>query len=179
LRKWLTLYGDSLVVDEISPIGSTRATVNPGVYLPQIPKAPKLEFRAEYLRSAQTHEFAPGFVYYGERRYRSGYTNDGNLLASWIGRAGTGGQAWLTYSVSPRTQLQLGYRHQEVNPDFIEGGHLNDFSARGDLTLSSELALSGSVQYEQWRFPVLSADGQSDVTASFQFTFYPHWRIRK
>jgi hypothetical protein len=66
-----------------------------------------------------------------------------------------------------------------VNPDFIEGGHLNDFSARGDLTLSSELALSGSVQYEQWRFPVLSADGQSDVTASFQFTFYPHWRIRK
>jgi len=179
LRKWLTFYGDTLVVDEISPIGSSRATVSPGIYLPQIPKVPNLEFRAEYLRTAQTHEFAPGFVYYGLRRYRSGYTNEGNLLASWIGRAGTGGQAWMTYSFSPRTRIQLGYRLQDVNKDFIEGGRLADYSARGELTLSSGLALSGYVQYEQWKFPILSATGQSNVTASFQFAFYPHWGIRK
>ena len=38
LRDWLTVYGDSLVVDEISPIGSSRPTLNFGVYLPKIPK---------------------------------------------------------------------------------------------------------------------------------------------
>ena len=31
IRDWLTVYGDALTVDEISPIGSTRATVNPGI----------------------------------------------------------------------------------------------------------------------------------------------------
>ncbi len=36
LRNWLTFYMDSMVVDKISPIGSTRATVNPGMYMPRI-----------------------------------------------------------------------------------------------------------------------------------------------
>jgi hypothetical protein len=58
------------------------------------------------------------------------------------------------------------------------GGAAVDYSARGDVMLGSNLSLSGFVQYEQWRFPVLSATSQSDVTAFFQFTFYPHWRIR-
>jgi len=179
LRRWLTLYNDSLVVDEFSPIGSSRPTINPGIYLPQVPRLQKLEFRAEFVRSAQTREFAPGFVYFGVRRYRSGYTNEGNLLASWIGRAGTGGQVWLTYSVSPRTRFQAGYRHQVVNKDFIEGGHLSDFSAQGDILMSSHVSFSGFLQYERWRFPVLSTTGQSDVTASFQITFFPQWVGRK
>jgi hypothetical protein len=179
LRKWLTIYNDSLVVDEISPLGSSRPSLSPGIYLPQLPRLAKLELRAEFLRTNQTHEFAPGFVYYGVRRYRSGYTNDGNLLGSWIGRAGQGGQAWLIYSLSPRSKFQLGYRHQEVNKDFIRGGHLNDFSAKGNLMLSPDLALSVLLQYEQWRFPILSPIGQSNVMASIQLVFYPKWRVRK
>jgi hypothetical protein len=177
IRDWLTLYLDSLVVDEVSPIGSTRATVNPGIYLPQIPKIPKLEFRAEGIHEPFTTEFEPGFVYYGMRRYRSGYTNDGNLLASWIGRRGMGGQAWLTYSFSPRSLVQMGYRQQQVARNFIGGGRLADYSARADLQLSSTLTFSGLVQYEQWKFPVLSSNSQSNVTASIRFTYYPHWRI--
>ena len=153
--------------------------MNPGIYLPQIPKVPKLELRAEFLRTAQTHEFAPGFVYYGIRRYRSGYTNDGNLMASWIGRAGEGGQGWLTYSFSPRSKAQLGYRLQEVSKDFIGGGRLVDYSARGDVLLAPRVGISGLLQYEQWRFPVLGPDRQSNLTAAVQFTFYPHWQIRK
>jgi len=179
LRNWLTIYNDSLVVDEISPIGSSRPTINPGVYFPQIPKVPKLELRAEYLRTAQGHEFAPGFVYYGVRRYRSGYTNEGNLLASWIGRAGIGGQAWVTYSVSPRTRFQFSYRHQEVNKDFIEGGRLNDFSIHGEVKASPAVSFSGFVQYEEWKFPILSSVGQTNITSSLQLTFYPHGQWRK
>jgi hypothetical protein len=179
LRNWLTFYLDSLVVDEISPIGSTRATVNPGIYLPQLPKVPKLEFRAEGINESRDSEFAPGFVYYDLRRYRSGYTNDGNLLGSWIGRAGRGGQGWLTYSFSPRDQLQVGYRLHDVANDFIGGGRLADYSASGKFTPFPELTFSGLLQYEQWKFPVLSPGGQSNVTASLQLTYCPKWRIGK
>jgi hypothetical protein len=179
LRKWLTVYTDTMVVDEFSPIGSTRPTLNPGIYLPQIPKIPKMELRAEGLHESLTDEFAPGFVYYGLRRYRSGYTNDGILMGSWIGRAGRGGQAWLTYSFTPRSKFQLEYRHQEVSKLFVGGGRLVDYSAHGDFMLSSNIAVSGLLQYEQWKFPVLSAIKQSNVVASIQMTFYPKWQIRK
>ena len=179
LRKWLTVYNDSMVVDEFSPIGSTRPTLNPGIYLPQIPKIPRLELRAEGLHESITDEFAPGFVYYGLRRYRSGYTNNGLLMGNWIGRAGRGGQGWLTYSFSPRSRLQLGYRQQMVSKDFIGGGRLNDYSARGEFMVGRDLGVSGLVQYEHWWFPVISTTAQSNVTASFQVTFYPHWQLRK
>ena len=177
LRNWLTVYLDSLVVDEISPIGSTRANVNPGIYMPQLPSLPKMEFRAEGINESRANEFAPGFVYYDLRRYRSGYTNNGNLLGSWIGRAGRGAQSWLTYSFSPRNQFQLGYRLQDVANDFIGGGRLVDYSASGKFTPFPELTLSGLLQYEQWKFPVLSPNGQSNVTASLQITYYPRLRI--
>jgi hypothetical protein len=173
LRNWLTFYGDALAVDEISPIGSSRATVHPGIYLPQLPKIPKLELRAEGINEPLTTEFAPGFVYYGLRRYRSGYTNDGNLLGNWIGRAGRGGQGWLTYRLSAQSDFGLGYRLQEVSTAFIGGGRLEDYSARGNFALRSDLSFSASVQYEQWSFPVLATTRQSNVTASFQLTFYP------
>src|ERR1700722_3552128 len=179
LRNWLTVYLDSLVVDEISPIGSARASGHPGVFLRSLPKVPKMQLRAEGINESRASEFAPGFVYYDLRRYRSGYTNDGNRLASWIGRAGRGGQGWLTYSFSPRTRVQLGYRLQDVSKDFIGGGRLADYSASGDFTPSRNLTVSGWLQYEQWRFPVLSPGGQSNVTASLQLTYYPHWRIGK
>lgn len=175
IRKWLTIYSDLLTVDEYSPIGSTRANVNPGIYMPQIPGIQHLELRAEGLHESLADEFAPGFVYYGVRRYRGGYTNDGNIMGSWIGRAGRGGQGWLTYSFSPRSKLQFGYRLQEVSSEFLEGGRLADYSAKADIFSGRAIALSGYFQYEQWRFPLLALDRQSNVTASFQITYSPRW----
>jgi membrane-associated phospholipid phosphatase len=179
IRNWLTVYGDALTVDEISPIGSTRATVNPGVYVPQFPKLHNLQFRAEGIHEPLTNEFAPGFVYYGVRRYRSGYTNAGNLMGNWIGRAGRGAQGWLTYSFSPRSKLQLGYRLQEVSHQFLGGGRTADYSGAFDVILSDLLSANGFAQYEQWRFPVLSTNKQSDVTVGFQLTLHPRFKIQK
>jgi len=116
LRNWLTFYFDSLVTDEVSPIGSTRANVNPGIYMPHMPRIPKLELRAEGFNESRTKEFAPGFVYSDNRRFLDGYTNDDVLMGSWIGKAGRGGQGWLTYWLSPRNKVQLGYRLQGVSP---------------------------------------------------------------
>jgi hypothetical protein len=179
LRNWLTLYMDSMVWDEISPIGSTRANVNPGIYMPRIPKSPKLGLRAEGFNISRADEFAPGFVYYNGDRYRSGYVNDGNLLGSWIGRAGRGGQGWLTYWFSPRNKLQVGYRLQTVSPAFIGGGRLADYSAQSEFMVGTSVSISGLFQYEQWRFPIISAIRQSDITASARLTFYPHWRLSR
>ena len=100
-------------------------------------------------------------------------------MASWIGRAGRGGQGWLTYSWSARSNLQLGYRLQTVSPAFIEGGRLADYAAKTEFMVGPQLAVSGLVQYEQWRFPVLNLNRQSNVTAALQLTFYPNWRIGK
>jgi len=173
LRNWLTLYMDSMVWDEISPIGSTRANVNPGIYLPQIPKITKLELRAEGVNISRANQFPPGFVYFNADRYRSGYVNNGYLLGSWIGRAGRGGQGWLTYWLSPRNKLQVGYRLQTVAPDFIGGGRLADYSARSEFMVGRNISVSGFLQYEQWRFPLLALAPQSNVTGSVQLTFYP------
>jgi membrane-associated phospholipid phosphatase len=197
MENWLTFYLDSLVVDEISPIGSTRANINPGIYLPRIPKIPKLDFRAEGINESRTTEFSPGFVYFDARRFRGGYTNQGVLMGSPFGRAGRGGEGWLTYWISARNKLQLGYRLQNVAHNFVcaqpagpdysalpgtaapsGGGRLADYFLQSEFLLHRNVSLSGFFQYEQWNFPVLNPTRQSDVTASVQLNFYPrlHWR---
>ena len=179
LRKWLTLYRDSLAVDEYSPLTSTRPSLNLGLYMPMLPKLHRLDFRAEVIGTPHTHEFAPGFVYWDFRRYRDGYTNDGNLLASWIGRAGRGGESRLTYWFSPHSTVQFLYRYKKVDRDFLEGGHLDDFAISPQLRFRNDISISGMLQFEHWYFPLLAASGQSNTTAQVQLTFFPHFQFRK
>jgi hypothetical protein len=179
LRDWLTVYLDAMTWDEISPIGSTRANVNPGIFMPKVPKMSNLQLRVEGFNISRTKEFPIGWVYFNGDRYLSGYTNGGNLMGSWIGRAGRGGQGWLTDSFSARSSLQFGYRLQTVAPNFIGGGRSVDYLGQGNLSLGRYISLAGSVQYEQWKFPVLNPERQSDVNASIQLTFHPRWQIRR
>jgi membrane-associated phospholipid phosphatase len=172
LRNWLTIYLDALVTDEISPVGSRRADLSPGIYAPQIPRLAKMEFRAEAMNESRTREFAPGFVYSDPRRFLGGYTNQGLLLGSWIGRAGRGGQGWLTYRLSPRDSIEFSYRLQGVAQNFLEGGRMADYSGRGEFLLRGRLSVGGLVQYEQWKFPALSPTPQSNFSAAAQLTFY-------
>ena len=174
LRNWVTVYTDSLVGDEVSPLGSTRPMLNPGLYLPQFPKLPKLELRVEGFKA----EPRLGTIYI-DRRYHSGYTNDGNLMGSWIGRQALGGQAWVKYSFSARTSVQVGYRNQEVDHYLAGGGRLNDFSAATECRLGAGTALAARAQYEEWNFPALRPGPESDFSASVELTFHPGLRWRK
>src|SRR5579864_6973849 len=180
LRNWLSVYVDSLVVDEYSPIGSTRPSVNPGIYLSHFPRIPKLDLRVEGFKT--DHPVAsccfPGSVYW-DLRYNSGYTSDGNLMGAWIGRAGYGGQAWSTYSLTPRTKFQIGYRHQETDRAFIGGGRLVDYSAGAEVEITRDVSLAGLLQQEQWNFPVLLPTARSNTTAQFEVQFHPHWKVQK
>jgi membrane-associated phospholipid phosphatase len=174
IRKWLTIYTDSMVGDEVSSLGSTRPMLNPGIYLPQAPKLPKLELRVEGFKADPRLG-----TMYTDRRYRSGYTNDGNLMGSWVGRQALGGQAWTKYSFSPRSSVQLGYRHQEVDKFLAGGGRLNDFSLTAACRMGRQMELSGRAQYEQWHFPALRSGPESDFSTSLQLTYHPGQRWRR
>lgn len=174
LRNWLQVYVDSMVIDEYSPLISNRPAINPGIYLPRLPKLHNLELRAEGVTTDLNvpDHFGAG-AFYWDARYRSGYTNDGNLIGSWIGRRGRGEQAWLTYHLGPRRSLQFRYRHHDVDKSFLGGGRLQDLAVSSEWSLTKNIGLSGSVQHETWSFPLLSPAEQSNVAVSFQMTLWP------
>ncbi|MFZ1205994.1 MAG: capsule assembly Wzi family protein [Candidatus Acidiferrales bacterium] len=177
VRNWLTLYGDAFTDDEISPWRNwNKAAVVAGIYMPRIPKIPKLDFRAEGLYTdppAMQPSLQHGFFYYNSR-FVSGYANGGDLIGSWVGRQGQGADAWATYWFTPKDNVQLNFRHEKVSKGFIpNGGTITDAGASASAWVTSSLSLSGSVQYETWDFPVISPTRQTDVTTSFGVTFWP------
>ena len=104
------------------------------------------------------------------------------LIGHTIGRAGHDRQAWITHTLSPLNEVQLGCRlHtvQQASKKFIGGGRSVDYSARTESMLSSRVGLSTFVQHEQWKFSVLSATARANTTASDQLIFYPDWSVRK
>lgn len=58
-----------------------------------------------------------GEFLYWEQVQRRGYTNKGFIMGDWIGRESKGGQAWLTYHLSPGEQIQLAYRGAKAAKD--------------------------------------------------------------
>lgn len=90
-----------------------------------------------------------------------------------MGRQGRGEQAWLTYHFSLRKSLEFGYRHNNVDKVFLEGGALGDLTLRADWEFGREFDASANVKQENWQFPVLSPAHNSNVVVSFQFTFFP------
>jgi hypothetical protein len=177
LRRWLTFYGDAFSDDQISPIAYwDRSAISAGLYLSQFPKISKLDFRVEgvYTDVPAGGALSHGFFYFNSR-FLSGYTNNGNLIGSWIGREGQGAQAWTNYWFTPRTRLQLNFRHQKVSQQFIPGGGtLTDFGVLTDFSLKPGLAVNVSVQHERWLFPVIQPGSARNVTASVGITFEPH-----
>ena len=181
LRDWVSFYGDGFVDDQFSPIGYfDRAAWHAGLYFSHIPKIPKLDLRVEgvYTDNPLGGQVGPGF-YYFNFTWRSGYTNNGDLIGSWIGRGGQGAQAWSNYWFSARNRLQFNYRHQKVSQEFIpQGGTVTDVGVRGDYWFGPNIGLTGSVQYERWLFPVIRPGAQQDVTASVQVQFQPRKLFR-
>src|SRR6185437_674709 len=144
-------------------------------FLVKVPGIHKLSFRAEgiYTYPPVGEPTTTDGFFYINSRFKSGYTNDGNIIGSWIGREGKGAQAWATYSFTAKSSLQFNFRHQKVSQQFIpEGGTITDFSASANYWLHSNLELSGWIQHENWLFPVIQP-ATSNVTAALQVTFQP------
>lgn len=179
LRNWLQIYCDSMVIDEYSPIGSNRPAINPGIYLPRLPWVKNLDLRMEGVTTDLNvpDHFGSG-AFYWDGRYRSGYTNYGNLIGSWVGRRGRAEQAWITYHFSPRNTLQFGYRHNDVDKAFLEGGNLRDLSITSQWKLNHRVGFSAWLQQERWHFPLLDPAAKSNLLASFELMLWPQSKPR-
>jgi membrane-associated phospholipid phosphatase len=182
LRNWLTLYADGYTQDEPSPLAGAwdKAAWTAGIYLPAIPKIPKLDFRAEGIYSDPPigGTVSHGFFYIGTS-YKDGYTNAGNLIGSWIGRQGQGAEGWSSYWFTTRDKLQFTFRHQKVSQQFVPfGGTLTDGGVRADFWVRSMFSVSALLQYEVWNFPIIAATKQTDVSTSVQFTYWPRWQTK-
>ena len=181
VENWLTLYTDSIVHDDVSPLAAPRrAAVNPGLYLSHFPKLPHFDLRAEAVSTDPVANSQGGQFLYYEHEYIDGYTNKGNLFGSWMGRQGKGGQAWLTDRLSPKEYIQLGYRNAKVSKTFIPGGTTqNDINIRAVLRLKDDLELNAFGQAEFWKVPALASGSKNDFTGSFQLTYFPKMSWRK
>jgi Capsule assembly protein Wzi len=176
LRNWVSFYADGYTDDEFSPIGYVdRSAWRAGLHFSHFPKIQKLDLRVEgvYTDNPLGGALGHGFYYFNDT-WRTGYRNDGNLIGSWIGRQGQGAQAWSTYWFTPRNKIQLQFRHEKVSNEFIHGGGtVTDGGLNAEYLIRPDLGISGSVQVEQWNFPVLAQRGHSNVTSSLQVTFRP------
>jgi Capsule assembly protein Wzi/PAP2 superfamily len=188
-RNLLTLYDDSFVEDEISPIGyPRRAAHNPGIYLTQVPGLPHLDLRIEAaytnlpgLLLPPQDGFPLGGFFYWNTRYQDGYTNKGNILGNaTVGRQGISYRAQSTYWVASDRTLQFGYRQEIADSMFLQGGNLRDAFFKSEWRFNPKVSLTSFLQYEWWNFPLLSAGNkQNDFTASFQLTYWPHWKFKR
>jgi Capsule assembly protein Wzi len=180
VRNWLTLYTDSLVHDDVSPVDAPRhAAITPGIYLSRFPFLSKLDLHVEGGSSDITPRARGGQYYYYEAIYRDCYLNKQDLMGSWLGREGTGGQAWATYWFNAQSTLQVGYRTLRVSQHFVPQGESQQ-SAYGELRYrwQNGLALQFLLQAERWAAPALAPGPQTDVTSQFQFSLSPRgWKL--
>jgi membrane-associated phospholipid phosphatase len=176
LRKWVTLYTDSLVHDDVSPIDAPRrAAISPGIYISHFPKLAKLDLRVEAVNTdPPITNSVGGRFFYWEGIYHDLYLNKRYLMGNWIGREGKGVQVWSTYWLSPFSTIQFSYRNAKVAKDFIpEGETSNSYAMQAKLRLIPDVEVIGKVQFERWKAPVLDTSPQTDVTTSIQVTFWP------
>lgn len=175
LRRWgVVLYSESVAHDDVSPISAPRrASINPGIYVARLPFLPRFDFRAEAVNTdPPTSRSNGGKFLYWEGLYRDAYVNSGNLMGNWVGREGKGGQAWVGFSPTVSSRIELGYRRSKLAKDFFPGGGTqNDVGLTARWLLGSSVQMRGLVQFEHWNIPVLDPFPQSNATVQFEL----HW----
>jgi hypothetical protein len=189
VRNWLTLYSDSEVHDDVSPVDAPRrASWRPGLYLSHVPGVPKLDIRVEAASTDPPHSNGASqyghFMYY-EVVQAQGYTNSGQLFGDWIGREDKGGQGWITYHLCGNEWFQVGVRNQKATTYFIPGGAtLNDINFQLVKRIGKELEINGNFAYERWKAPIYPTGsptypaGQQTVTATtIQLTWFPKRKV--
>ena len=196
VRNWLTLYSDSEVHDDVSPIDAPRrASWRPGLYLSHVPGIPKLDLRVEAVSTDPPIAItvpAGHFMYY-EIVQQQGYTNQGQLFGDWIGREDKGGQGWITYHLSGDEWFQVGVRNQKAAKEFIPGGTtyipgttaypaggttLNDISFQIVRRIGKDFEVNGNFAYERWKAPIYLSGQQTVTTTTIQLTWFPKSKIR-
>jgi len=180
LRDWLTFYGEGFSEDEISPIAYPGKSVwQGGLYMPKMPGLDKLDLRLEGgMTSAPDFPLCDNCFYQNDQYFNS-YTNNDKLIGAGLGRSAQGEEIRSNYWLGPKSKFGIRLRHRKIDGRYLPaGGTQNDASVNADFFIQSSFSVSTSVQYEKWQIPLLASGPQSNVTASFQFTFWPQGRVR-
>ncbi len=177
VRNCLTGYVDTFTEDEPFPLAYPRRSVwIAGFALRCFPGTTHLTIRAEGLHSPHRNEF-PGYYYFNVH-YLSGYTNQRQLIGSWIGREGQGEQLWTTWQSSPRSSVEVSGRSMNTSGEFLQGGSLRDITVAADLAIRPQWQLRLEEQSEWWRFPLLSPRQQRNAAFTVQLSYRPQGRTR-
>lgn len=183
LREWVSMYADSFVHDDVSPVDApNRAAWVGGIYFSHFPKWQKLDLHVE---GGTTDTFPTqvlgGNFYYYEGLYKDSYTINRNLLGSWIGREGTGGQAWATYWLTPMNGVAVGFRDVKVSQFFIPQGETQqDIYGAVKYRWRNGVGLQFLMQQERWVAPLLATRPQSNFTTQIELSFWPkNWKLEK
>lgn len=176
----VTLFTDALSNDEPTPINyPTTSAINPGISIARLPHLHQVDARVEAVyTNIPNYADGVGTVYFNQH-YADGYRNAGQLIGSWVGRAGVGIVAQSTYWFSGVNKIDISMRRQTNDRHMIGGGDLTDFSAHSLWQLRGPWQLEGSLTAERWRFPILNSSPQNNVTASFGVTFTPPFKSAK
>lgn len=189
VRNWLTLYADSEVHDDVSPIDvPQRSSWRPGIYLSHLPGVPKLDLRIEAATTDPSSSNAAsqyGHFMYWETIQEQGYTNQGQLFGDWIGREDKGGQGWITYHLSGTEWLQVGVRNQKATTYFIPGGTtLNDIKFQAVKRIGKDFEVNGTFACEHWKAPIYPtgtptypASQHTVTTTTIQLTWFPERKL--
>ncbi len=177
LRECLTGYVDGFTEDEPFPVVyPTESAWISGLAFRCVPRVPHLTIRAEGLLSPHHDMAFPGYYYFNVH-YLSGYTNNHQLIGSWIGREGDGEQFWATWQLSPRSSVEISGRNMTAASEFLQGGTLRDLRVTADLAIRRNWQLRLEEQTEWWHFPLLSSRPQRNAELTFQITYRPIARM--
>ena len=173
LRKSVVLYTEEFAWDD--PIEGkfvARYAMDPGIYIPKLPVLKKMDLRAEGVYT-NLPKLPYQAYFYDNAHYPQGYTNYGQILGSWVGRQGQGGQASSTYWFSARNKATVSYRKMTVDKSLLQGGNLSDISGSLTWLIKPQIELSAMTQYEHWKFPLLGTGATSNFSTTFEFRFFP------
>jgi membrane-associated phospholipid phosphatase len=180
MRDWLSFYVDAFQEDEISPFDRPyKAAFQSGLYLARLPQIPKVDLRIEGGTTSPINFPTCNGCYYSNTQYLNGYTNNGELMGTWLGRAAQGESLQSTYWLSATKRIGIELRHRKVDRQFLpQGGTQNDVAVNADFLLKSGFRLTGTLQYESWQIPLLAANRQGNVLASLQLGYWPRARTK-
>jgi hypothetical protein len=181
LRNYVTLYSDSYADDEPNPIDAPRRSAwGPGIYFTKIPKIRHLDLRVESYSTWLYRKDYGGLFIYWNNNYHDAYTNNGNLMGSWVGRDARALVSTSRYWLSGNTFVEGQYKQIKTGNQFLPGGGTQtDVSVNGQLAYKKDWLIGVWLQAERYNVPVLGSP-RYDIAGWLQFTYTPRdWSVHK
>ena len=181
LRRHVTIYSDSLADDEPNPLDAPRRSAwGPGIYITSLPGVRNLDLRFETYSTWLYARDPGGLFFYWNNQYHDAYTNNGNIIGSWVGRDARSYTASSTYWLSGKNTITASWRQIKQGSKFLPGGGTQtDVSGSFQWQVHREWLVSGFAQYERYFIPLLGRPRQ-DVAAGISVKFQPAgWKLSR